>query len=226
MERVVVTISSDLFDEVNQEASLRRNISVRTLIADTVREFSLPEANYSFRLANGKTPLDFEKTIDQLGIQTGAQLIFQRERRGVGRSSNRAASIGALSGKREAYIKAENGQIFEITYQPAIIGRPDAAGNTTSQSLAIDLSGFEEARSVSRRHASMTERNGNYFVESLSEHNLVQVNEDPVEVGERRRLADGDEILVGKIPLTFKLRGSAPEPTKSSATKGTQEPKP
>jgi len=208
MERVVVTITSDLFDESNQEASIRKNVSVRSLMGEIQKEFTLQEGNYALRLRGKSTVLDVDKTIEQLGIQTGAELIFSRERRSASRASaGSGSSSRSLSGVRGAYIKEETtGKIWEIEWQPAIIGRPDAGNTNSGTTLAVDLGGFEEARSVSRQHASITERSGNYFVESLSDRNPAYLNGESIFVGERARLRDGDEILIGKIALTFRLR--------------------
>jgi hypothetical protein len=211
MERITVTVTSDLFDEANQEASLRTNISVRTLIGEIQKEFALPDAIYSVRQQGVAKPLDLDKTLDQLGIKSGAQLIFSRERR----SQVRAASDGRdpnkrpLSGLRHASLRLEpGGQSFDIEWQPAIIGRPDANNPASAAALAVDLGNHPESRSVSRQHAAITERHGNYLIESLQAANLVRLNDEEIELGERRRLNHGDKLTVGKVMLSFHIRES------------------
>jgi hypothetical protein len=219
MERVIVTISSDLFDDMNQEASLRGNISARTVIMEIQREFNLPEGNYALRIKGKSKPLDLDRTMEQLGIQTGAELQFTRERRSAAKA---AAALGTshrlLSGPKQAYLREDStGKLFELEWQPAIIGRPDANNPVSGEALAVNLSGFEESRSVSRQHASITERNGVFFIESMAERNLAELNGSVLQIGERRSLQHGDKILIGKIALTFKFRGmtdvtTLPEP--------------
>jgi hypothetical protein len=91
MTRLVVTISSDLFDSPEQEASVRENLPVRTLIEETIKEFNLPEdALYVLRVESNGRLLDPEKTLEQQGIKTGERLLFSRERR----AARREAALG------------------------------------------------------------------------------------------------------------------------------------
>ncbi len=209
MERITVTVTSDLFDEVNQEASLRKNISVRSLIGEIQKEFALPDGMYSVRLQGSTKALDLDKTLDQIGVKSGAQIIFTRERRSAARAvaEGRDPNKRPLSGLKRASVRIEpGGQSFALEWQPAIIGRPDANNPATASALAVNLGNHEEVKSVSRQHAAITERNGTYLIESLQAHNLVKMNGEDVEIGERRRLSDRDELLVGKIALSFHVR--------------------
>ena len=212
MDRVVVTISSDLFDETDQEASLRKNLTVRSLIAETLKEFNLPEGQYAVRLKGQNKPLEPERTMEQIGILTGGQLIFSRERRMARqmpeqmdvRTPGGAQGRRPITGTKLAALHADTGQIFEIHWSPALIGRPEA--NSPAASLAVNLAEMPEARSVSRPHGSITERDGVYLIESLAQHNLVRLNGEEIQMGERRSLKTGDELLFGKILLTFRLK--------------------
>jgi hypothetical protein len=212
MERVVVTISSDLFDETDQEASLRKNLSVRSLIAETLKEFNLPEGQYAVRLKGANKPLEPEKTMEQIGILTGGQLIFTRERRMMRqvdapidpRTPGGVQGRRSITGTKMASLHADTGQVFELHWSPALVGRPEA--NTPAGALAVNLADMPEARTVSRPHGSITERDGVYLVESLAQHNLVRLNGEEIQMGERRSLRNGDELMFGKILLTFKLK--------------------
>lgn len=211
MERIILTVESELFDEVNQETSIRKNVTIRNLMAEIQREFSLPEGNYLLQVKGAKHSLELDKTLEQLGIQTGAELVFARDRRNAARVMALGGSTHTLitSGRQAYLVEEESGKVFEIEWQPAIIGRPDANNPISGQTLAVNLSGFEEARTVSRQHASITERNGVYFIESMAERNPALLNGDTIHIGERRSLHVDDKILIGKIALTFKLHDSA-----------------
>jgi hypothetical protein len=209
MDRIILTISSDLFDDTNQEASVRKNLPVRSLITDIQREFSLPEGNYSLSLKGSSKPLDPEKTLEQLGIQTGVELLFGRERRKFIRpiAVRGGGTFRMIMDLNQAFLREDStGKIFEIEWQPAIIGRPDASNPQSADTLCADLSAFEEARSVSRQHARITELKGQYYLEGLAEKNPTYLNEQEIMVGEKRSLKAGDKIRVGKIMLTFGLR--------------------
>ena len=205
MERIILTVESELFDEVNQEASIRQNVTIRNLMVEIQREFSLPEGNYLLQIKGAKRPLELDKTLEQLGIQTGAELVFARDRRNAARVMALGGSTHTLiTGSKHAYVvEDETSKVFEIEWQP------DANNPISGQTLAVNLGSFEEARTVSRQHATITERNGVYFIESMSERNPALLNGEAVQVGERRSLRADDKIQIGKITLTFKLHESA-----------------
>jgi hypothetical protein len=52
----------------------------------------------------------------------------------------------------------------------------------------------------------VTESQGQFFIESLAEHNPAYLNDSIVRVGEKRVMYPGDKVRVGKITLTFGLR--------------------
>ncbi len=233
MERIVITITSELFDEANQEASVRANLAARTLMAEIRKEFNLPEGNYTLRLQNTPKPLDLEKTLDQLGIQTGAVLLFNRERRPPQRARPAApagAAAGGLSrkmfvGPNKPFLRDEaTGHLFEIDWQPAIIGRPDANNPASADLLAVNLGQLEEAKSVSRQHARISEQNGQYFLESMNERNPTFLNDSTVQVGERRMLQTGNKIRVGRISLVFGIKGQTMAGASSPQTQLPQQP--
>lgn len=210
MARLVVTISSDLFDTPDQEASVRENLPVHTLIEETIKEFNLPEdALYTLRVESSGKLLDPEKTLEQQGIKTGERLRFSRERRAARRGvalGSDASRIMLTTPKRPYFREDSRGEIFDITFQPAIIGRPDHTNPASRELLAVNLENYEDAKSVSRYHARVTEHEGQFFIESLAEHNPVYLNGSIVRVGEKRLMQAGDKVRVGKITLTFGLR--------------------
>lgn len=211
MERIILTVESELFDEVSQEASIRKNVTMRNLMIEIQREFSLPEGNYLLQIKGEKRSLDLDKTLEQLNIQTGAEIVFARDRRNAARVMALGGSTHTMiiSSKQAYLVEDETGKVFEIEWQPAIIGRPDANNPVSGQTLAVNLGGFDEARTVSRQHATITERGGIYFIESMAERNPALLNGDTIHMGERRSLHIDDKILIGKISLTFKLHEGA-----------------
>jgi hypothetical protein len=199
MDRIVLTISSELFDDnPRHEASIRTNTTVRGLIDEIRREFNLLDGNYSLTLKGSNKPLESDKTLDQLGVLTGSELIFERERRRL------SQQIVARGGQYFQPISGSvHGSLYDIEWQPAVIGRADAANPASAQRLAVDLGELPEARTVSRQHARITERGGQYFLEGLAERNPTLLNDRELTVGEKRALKPGDKIRVGKIVLTF-----------------------
>ncbi len=211
MARTVLTINSDLFnDEPDQEASIRENLPVRTLLAETRREFNLPEANYTFKVKSTGKVLDPEKTLEQMGVHTGAVLVLARERRAPVAEPLMSTDISRklpITGPYHASLREdESGQGFEIQWQPAIIGRPDASNPNSVEMLAVNLGPFEGSKTVSRFHARITEQSGQYFIESITDHNPTYLNDSLIRMGERRFLQTGDKIRIGKFSFTFTIR--------------------
>lgn len=210
MDRIVLTITSELFDDnVHQEASVRKNVSVRSLIEEIRREFSLLEGNYTLSFKGSDKPLSPDQTMEQLGIQTGGELLFDRERR---RLSQQIVMRGGqfyqtITGATHAILREEStGKLFEIEWQPAVIGRPDNNNPSTSDVLAVDLGDMPEARTVSRQHARIIEQGGQYLLEAVAARNPTFLNDRELLRGERRMLQSGDKIRVGKIVLAFNVQ--------------------
>lgn len=210
MDRVILTISSELFDDnTQQEASIRTNVTVRGLIEEIRREFNLLEGNYALTLRGEKKPLPADKTLEQVGIQTGVELVFDRERR---RLSQQIVARGGqffqtITGAAHATLREEStGTIFDIEWQPAIIGRADQANPSSAEKLAVDLGEMAEARSVSRQHARITEQGGTYFLEGIADRNPTLLNDQELTAGEKRALKPGDKIRVGKFVLTLNIQ--------------------
>lgn len=210
MERIILTISSELFDEVEQEASVRKNLTVRALIEEIRQEFGLLEGSYVLKLRGSNAPLESDRTLDQLGIKTGDELVFERERMHLSQQMFARGMPGARpisSGPRAVLIEQSTHQQFPLRWQPAQIGRSSATDPASSQALAVNLANLPEGRTVSRQHAQITERAGHYFLEPLAEQNPTLLNDRALLPGEKRPLTDGDVIQVGKIALTFTLQG-------------------
>lgn len=222
MARINVTIVSDLFDDPNQEASIREHLPVRTLIADAKREFNLADDGlYALRLQETGKALDPDKTMEQQGVRAGAILRLTRERRPAMReaAANAGISRQMITGPNRPFLREDlTGKIFEITWHPAVIGRRDPTNPQSVELLAVNLESFEGAKSVSRYHARLTADQNKFFVESIADHNPAYLNGSIVRVGDKRLLMPGDKIEVGKITLSFGLRGQTVQQNVQSAS--------
>ncbi len=208
-ERVNVTIVSELFDEPEQEASIRTNLTVRALIEEIRREFDLIEGEYVLKQRDEARTLPPGQTLAQLGVQTGSVLVFERERMRLSQQVVRRGGrfFQGITGKEIAVlVEEQSGQEFYIRWQPAIIGRPSANNPASAEELAVNLGALPDAKTVSRQHAQITEQKGRYFLEGLAKRNPTWLNEQELAHGEKRMLSEGDRIRVGKIVLRFELR--------------------
>lgn len=95
------------------------------------------------------------------------------------------------------------GKQFPLTEEESQIGRWDADGGIFPE---IDLDTDDPEAKVSRRHARIMRRNGEYFVEDLGSTNGTFINRGRrLLPGDRQPLRDGDEIIVGKTFLRFHI---------------------
>ena len=98
-----------------------------------------------------------------------------------------------------------SGKAFPFRGKNILIGREDPASGIVSKVLGVDLTDLEEAEgpSISRRHAQVLFRDGNYLIQDLQSTNGTSVNGELLPPEERRVLQHGDEIVVGDIALYF-----------------------
>jgi pSer/pThr/pTyr-binding forkhead associated (FHA) protein len=94
------------------------------------------------------------------------------------------------------------GKQFMLSDAESQIGRWDADGGVFPD---VDLDAEDPEAKVSRRHARIILRDGQYFVEDLGSTNGTFVNRGKrLAPGVRHALNDGDEIIVGKTFLRFR----------------------
>ena len=95
------------------------------------------------------------------------------------------------------------GKKFQLSSPEANIGRWDADGGVFPD---VDLDSDDPEAKVSRRHARISLRDGNYLIEDLGSTNGTFINRGRrLAPGDRHPLKDGDEIIVGKTFLRFRV---------------------
>lgn len=93
---------------------------------------------------------------------------------------------------------------FPLSGEESQLGRWDADNGIFPD---VDLDAFDSDAKVSRRHARITFRNGVHMIEDLGSTNGTFVNRGRrLLPGSPQILNDGDEIIVGKTFLRFKLK--------------------
>jgi pSer/pThr/pTyr-binding forkhead associated (FHA) protein len=98
---------------------------------------------------------------------------------------------------------ASIGEVFPIGSDESNIGRWDADNGNFPD---VDLDAFDPEAKVSRKHARIGKQHGEYFVEDLGSTNGTFVNRGRrLLPGNKEVLKDGDEIIVGKTFLRFKI---------------------
>ena len=96
------------------------------------------------------------------------------------------------------------GTEFHISAEGSQIGRWDADNGVFPD---IDLDSHDQEAKVSRRHARIINQNGNFLVEDLGSTNGTFINRGRRLIpGTPQPLVDGDEIIVGKTFLRFRIK--------------------
>src|SRR5436309_10374009 len=96
-----------------------------------------------------------------------------------------------------------SGKQFMLSDLEAHIGRWDADGGIFPD---VDLDTDDPEAKVSRRHARISLREGQYAIEDLGSTNGTFVNRGRrLKPGDQHPLKDGDEIIVGKTFLRFRI---------------------
>ena len=96
-----------------------------------------------------------------------------------------------------------NGAVVSLApgHDSYVASREDPASGSYPD---IDLVPFGgEEGGVSRRHAQITRRDDQYFIEDLNSVNYTFVNKRKIAVGVAHPLRDGDEIRLGRVLMRF-----------------------
>ena len=122
-------------------------------------------------------------------------------------SAEHISLAGLQPDKAHATLQIERGvsagKKFALRSSESQIGRWDADGGVFPD---VDLDSDDPEAKVSRRHARISTRDGNYLIEDLGSTNGTFVNRGRrLAPGDRYPLKDGDEIIVGKTFLRFRI---------------------
>jgi hypothetical protein len=120
------------------------------------------------------------------------------------------------------------GSTFLFRGKNILIGRVDRASGIVTKVLGVDLTDLEdlEEPSVSRRHAQVLYRDGDYMIQDLRSTNGTSVNGRLLAPETRIALNHGDEVQIGDITLYFiwdSQQGDAMRPERHPKEKRGQE---
>lgn len=103
-----------------------------------------------------------------------------------------------------AYFVAKNsGKMYHVYKDEVLLGRYDSV---TGYRPEVDLTEEDVNRNVSRRHARLVYKEGSHYVaEEIGSMNGTYLNGKKLSTGVLTPIQDGDELLLCRVPLTFKL---------------------
>jgi len=111
---------------------------------------------------------------------------------------------GPNESEAQAYfISKASGNAFPVFRGESLIGRYDSV---TGQAPEVDLTNEDSARNISRRHARFVMKDGKPFVaEEIGTMNGTYLNGQKLPTGVLTPIADGDELTLCRLTLTFRL---------------------
>lgn len=115
-------------------------------------------------------------------------------------------TAGTLQAEAMAYfVSPQSGNVFPVFKSDALIGRYDSV---TGMRPEIDLTAEDQSRNISRRHARLVIKDGKFFIaEEIGTMNGTFLNGEKLSNGVLTPVSDGDELVLCRLPLTFKLPG-------------------
>lgn len=204
-----------------QPVKVLRDLKFRGLIQEIRKEFTneLKEANlerarFVLWIKGGFGTVDLDKTIMDIGINR--KLVFGTEAEAPRRKvfscpreriiMTPSVRIGEMLGLK--LVEERTRREYEINWMPIVIGREGFIDMGEIRQRGIDEQIHPEAVTVSRDHAAIVERDGQYYVVPLRRDNptyLANLNER-LEYERAYMLQTGDKLRLGDNPgivLTF-----------------------
>jgi pSer/pThr/pTyr-binding forkhead associated (FHA) protein len=215
-----IDVKIDVFEHEDQRARVLESLTPAGLIQEILKEFDditadAPE-KYAIYLKGMERPLNPGSTMAKLDIQPQDILVFDYIRQPIRQM---------LDSKDYAFLREEiTGKVYDIQWQPAVIGRPDSeVGHNII--LAVNVKLLPNGMTVSRKHAQITFSEGRYYIEPLAEHNPVLLNGKEIPLNSKREIKNNDKLAIGrtKITMVFETQRAAPsavaEPKSQAAKK-------
>jgi CRP-like cAMP-binding protein len=114
-----------------------------------------------------------------------------------------AATDGTIQKEALCYFIANaSGNMFPVFKSDALIGRFDSV---TGMRPEVDLTNEDQSRNISRRHARVVIKDGKFYVaEEIGTMNGTFLNGTKLANGVLTPISDGDELMLCRLPLTFK----------------------
>ena len=209
MDRRNLTLDIQADNIGAKRVNVRGSLTVGNLIATVKDKFNL-DGEFQLKVAKASEPLALETPLDQAGVEEGGTLVCVRVTEATG-------TLDAIRhGERQRFSKAfkrvwlvEDSTLaeYDLTWQPAVIGRKDHRNPMNNRLLAVDLETVEELPTVSRHHACITEKRGQFVLEDIQGRNPVYLDGTRIRQGTLHPLTAGQTIQVGRVRLTFNLMG-------------------
>jgi hypothetical protein len=205
MDRLTLTLDIRPNDIGLKEVNVRSNLVVANLIAEIQDKFNI-DGTLGLNLEGTEESLSLNTPLDQTDITDGSTLICERvmEETGTLDYIERGIREPFEEDFKRVYLQEQRTlNEYDLTWQPAIIGRKDHRNPSNNRLLAVDLEDAEDLPTVSRHHACITLREGSFFIETIQARNPTFLDETRLKQGIKYPLAAGSVIQVSRLSLTL-----------------------
>lgn len=171
-------------------------------------ECGAPVKSASNQNGTNNAPPNFRPLSDyQAASVTAVGIPLFKEEIAEVRNSSPDLAPEKSSGGKTAVLQIERGAAvgmeFKISADESYIGRWDADNGIFPD---VDLDAHDQEAKVSRRHARIIRENNRFLIEDLGSTNGTYINRGRRLIpGNRAPLNDGDEVIVGKTFLRFRI---------------------
>jgi len=221
MSLIVVTILDGRGGR--RDLELPGDVPLSTLgpaIAEAVHHPDLHEGDTPLKavlkLEGSSEVLPLDQPLESVGIVHGdvLELLVKAIPEGIAESEVNLAFTGP------GFVHP-SGKTYPFRGKNVLIGRVDRASGVVSKVLGVDLTNLEdiEQPSISRRHARILLRDGEYLIQDLRSTNGTLVNGRMLEPESRFPLKHGAEVQFGDIALFFIWDGQEIEDPKKQENK-------
>ena len=122
---------------------------------------------------------------------------------GISQAPPPTPTIPSKETARSYFVAKNSGKMYNVYKDEVLLGRYDSV---TGHRPEVDLTEEDVNRNVSRRHARLVHKEGSYYVaEEIGSMNGTYLNGKKLSTGVLTPIEDGDELLLCRVPLTFKL---------------------
>ena len=205
MERLTLTVDIRPNKVGKQQVNIRSNMTVANFITTIQDKFNL-DGHLELNVKGTKGPLVRSEPLEQIGVADGAVLICNRVVEDTGTQDAIQRGIRAPFDdqfKRIYLVESRTLAEYDLTWQPAIVGRKDHRNPSNNRLLAVDLEGTEDLPTISRQHACISMNKGTFFLEQIQDHNPTFLDETRLDAGVKYPLAAGSTIRLGRVIMTF-----------------------
>lgn len=204
----------DVFELQGQQARVLPSIKPPELVEAILQEFreleylsDEPSAYYLVK-ANDGTPLDDTVEIGRQQLGKEARLVLEEREQPIPENTHKLA--------QRVYLREQSsGKVYRLHWQPAIIGRR-AESQPRGEWVAVDLRPYPTGLRASRRHLTITEAKGQFYVENLAKNPaaILRNKDTMISIDADKVLLQPDDIIWlerSQISLKFIVRNGHDE---------------